>query len=191
MSIQTGKQPDCSRNAQKKEQVEVYALFYLYCTDPGASNMCGNICLHGKLFRFLEGKQEFNKELDKMLEMLKFRLNDLVRADELAKIMGVANNAFDAYSFNEEYWRPSKEEKKMDSFAWRLLIDSEIREKKGHFWPKPYKFLSACLATSGLNEDKIRQRVDSVHAGAVLRCHDILLQKMKSLGYEVQTAFHG
>jgi hypothetical protein len=40
--------------------------------------------------------------------MLKYRLDALARADELAKVVGVTNEAFDAYSSNRQYWKISE-----------------------------------------------------------------------------------
>lgn len=139
------------------------ARFYLQYANPGPSNTCSNITLHGQLFSLLDDREEFsNKQLDKMLEILKYRLDALAEADELAKSMGVANDAFDAYSFNTEHRKRSEMDGELYSFAWRLLIDQRVMgtPAKGHFWPKPYEFLSACLATSRLDYDKIRQRVE-------------------------------
>jgi hypothetical protein len=90
--------------------------------------------------RLLIGKETFSdEELNKMLEMLKYRLDELARADELAKVMGVTNEAFDAYSFNHQYWKMSKKKDHLDYFAWRLLINKGKTEKpvEDLFWPKP------------------------------------------------------
>lgn len=151
------------QRSEKTAKVKETARFYLDCANPGPSNACSNIALHGQLFSLLDDKQEFsNKQLDKFIEILQYRLDALAEADELAKIMGVVNDAFDAYSFNSEHQKKSETDRELYTFAWRLLVDNKIMgmPAKGHSWPKPYKFLSACLATSGLGYDKIRQRVE-------------------------------
>lgn len=198
---------------RKRSKVKYAARYYLHSANPGLDNAASNIALHGKLMRLLNGKENFSdEELDSIFETLRYRLDALAQADELATIMGVANEAFNAYSFNREHWKRSEEEDKLDYLAWRLLVEKRIVDKpvKGLFWPKPVKFLSACLATSGLDYDGIQHKVEiaqsykrkqaeaisELHGSQimrdeeVIRRRDILLNKMTSLGHKARAVFH-
>ncbi|KAJ9370079.1 hypothetical protein DTO282E5_5276 [Paecilomyces variotii] len=199
---------------RKRSKVKYAARFYFYNANPGLHNYASNISLHGELMRLLNSKEKLDdEELDEIYEALRYRLDALAQAEELATVMGVANEAFDAYSFNWEHWKISEEEDKLDALAWRLLIEKRIvdRPVRGLFWPKPVRFLSACLATSGLDYNEIQQRVaiaegykrrqaeaiSELHGSQitrdeeVIRCRDILVDKMKSLGYQVRAVFSG
>ncbi|KAF7585886.1 hypothetical protein BBP40_009937 [Aspergillus hancockii] len=197
---------------RKRSKVKYAARYYFQSANPGQDNEASNIALHGKLMRLLNGKEKFSdEELDNIFEILRYRLDALAQADELAMIMGVTNEAFNAYSFNYEHWKRSEEEDKLDYLVWRLLVEKMIVDKpvKGRFWPKPVKFLTACLATSGLDYDGIQQRVEiaqsykrtqaeaisELHGSQimrdeeVIRRRDILLNKMTSLGHKVRAVF--
>ncbi|KAF5864009.1 hypothetical protein ETB97_008945 [Aspergillus alliaceus] len=116
-----------------------------YAAQYGPDNDAPNIALHGKLIRLLKDRQKFSdEEIDNLYETLRYRLDALAPADELAKVRGVTNEAFNAYSFKRECWKRSKEEDKLDSFAWRLLVTKTIvdRPVEGHFWSKPAKCFS-------------------------------------------------
>lgn len=199
---------------RKRSKVKYAARFYFDNANPGLHNAASNIALHGQLMRLLNGKQKFSdEELDEIFETLRYRLDALAQADELATIMGVANEAFNTYSFNREHWKRSEEEDKLSSLAWRLLVDKRIVDKpvKGRFWPKPTHFLCACLATSGLDYNEIQRRVaiaesykrrqaeviSELHGSQitrdeeVIRRRDMLVNKMKSLGHQVRAVFRG
>ncbi|KAJ9204055.1 hypothetical protein DTO021D3_3987 [Paecilomyces variotii] len=199
---------------RKLSKVKYAARFYFDKANPGLHNYASNITLHGQLMRLLNGKEKLDdEELDEIYEALRYRLDALAQAEELATVMGVANEAFDAYSFNWEHWKISEEEDKLDALAWRLLIEKRRvdRPMKGLFWPKPVRFLSACLATSGLDYNEIQQRVaiaegykrrqaeaiSELHGSQitrdeeVIRCRDMLVDKMKSLGYQARAVFSG
>lgn len=197
-----------------RSKLKYIARFYFHCANPGPHNNASNIALHGQLMRLLNDKEKFSDEkLGDIFEMLKYRLEALAQTNELATVMGVANRAFDAYSFNHENWKATDEEDKLDSLAWCLLIEKRIVDKPiGElFWPKPVRFLCACLATSGLDYNGMKQRVQlaekyklaraeaiyELHGSQimrdeeVIRCRDILLDKMTSLRYNVRAVFRG
>ncbi|KAJ9209573.1 hypothetical protein DTO166G4_8823 [Paecilomyces variotii] len=199
---------------RKLSKVKYAARFYFDKANPGLHNYASNITLHGQLMRLLNGKEKLDdEELDEIYEALRYRLDALAQAEELATVMGVANEAFDAYSFNWEHWKFSEEEDKLDALAWRLLIEKRIVDKpvRGLFWPKPVRFLSACLVTSELDYNEIQQRVaiaegykrrqaeaiSELHGSQitrdeeVIRCRDMLVDKMKSLGYQARAVFSG
>ncbi|KAJ9250293.1 hypothetical protein DTO207G8_6218 [Paecilomyces variotii] len=199
---------------RKRSKVKYAARFYFDKANPGLHNYASNITLHGQLMRLLNGKEKLDdEELDEIYEALRYRLDALAQAEELATVMGVANEAFDAYSFNYEHWKISEEEDKLDALAWRLLIEKRIVDKpvRGLFWPKPVRFLSACLATSGLDYNGIQQRVaiaegykrrqaeaiSELHGSQitrdeeVIRRRDMLMNKIRSLGHQVRAVFSG
>ncbi|KAJ9301518.1 hypothetical protein DTO271G3_1653 [Paecilomyces variotii] len=202
------------KTVRKRSKVKYAARFYLNNANPGLHNYASNIALHGQLMRLLNGKQRFNdEELDEVFEALRYRLDALAQAEELATVMGVANEAFNAYSFNYEHWKFSEEEDKLDALAWRLLIEKRIvdRPVRGLFWPKPVRFLSVCLVTSGLDYNEIQQRVaiaegykrrqaeaiSELHGSQitrdeeVIRRRDMLMNKIKSLGHQVRAVCSG
>ncbi|QKX55187.1 uncharacterized protein TRUGW13939_02279 [Talaromyces rugulosus] len=199
---------------RKHSKVKYAARFYLHNANPGQHNLASNIALHGQLMGLLNGTRKFSDgELDDIFETLRYRLDALAQANSLATIMGVANESFNAYSFNREHWKTSKEQDKLDALAWRLLVDKRIVDKpiEGRPWYKPIYFLCACLATSGLDSNEIQQRVaiaesykrrqaeaiSELHGSQitrdeeVIRRRDMLVNKMKSLGHQVRAVFRG
>ncbi|BAE59995.1 hypothetical protein BDV35DRAFT_382091 [Aspergillus flavus] len=198
--------------ARKLSKVKYAALYYFHCANPGPHNNASNIGLHGQLMALLSGREKFSdEELDEMFETLRYRLDALAQADELAMVMGVANETFNAYSYVHETWKQSPEEDKLDFFAWRLLVEKELVDRpiEGHFWPKPVKFLCACLVMSGLDYDEIEQRIEiaesykrtqaeaisELYGSQIMRDEEVirgrekLLNKMTSLGRKVRAVF--
>jgi hypothetical protein len=199
---------------RKHSKVKYAARFYLDNATPGPHNLASNIAFHNQLMDLLNGAQKFSDEkLDEVFETLRYRLDALAQADDLATTMGVANVAFNAYSFNREHWKKSEEEDKLYTIAWSLLVEKRILDKpvQGRPWFKPTYFLCACLATSGLDSNEIQQRVafaesykrrqaeaiSAVHGSQitrdeeVIRRRDMLVNKMKSLGHQVRAVFRG
>jgi hypothetical protein len=63
-----------------------------------------------------------------LLEILKYRFDALAQANERATVMGVKNEIFDAFSYNQ-HRRRSPEEEQIHSVAWRLVASKELIDK--------------------------------------------------------------
>ncbi|KAE8395499.1 hypothetical protein BDV23DRAFT_178550 [Aspergillus alliaceus] len=143
-----------------------------YAAQYGPDNDAPNIALHGKLIRLLKGRQKFSdEEIDNLYETLRYRLDALAPADELAKVRGVTNEAFNAYSFKL-------------FLSARLAMSGldyngiQNRIEYAHSW----KHIQA-EAISALHGSQIKRDEE------VIRGRDMLLDRMASLGRKVHAVF--
>lgn len=203
---------------RKRSKLAFAAQEYL-SANPGEDSLAGNVALHSALYRFTSGKERFSdKEIDEILEAVKYRIDALQQANELAGVMEITNPSFDSFSYNV-YWPLSPEEDKTHYFAWRLLVTNPLIDKPrpntcygfpSSSWTKPYSFLATCFAKAGLTSSEIHKRIDMalsykhkeaqvislLHGTRVsnpetVRHRDLMLRKFRTLKTKAMEAFRG
>ncbi|KAL1964885.1 hypothetical protein VTN77DRAFT_6238 [Rasamsonia byssochlamydoides] len=173
---------------RKRRQLKDLARGYL-ASNPGLDELAPNLALHQKLRAIRDGTKEFDAEgIDWLYNCVTNRLGAMHEADDVRERMGLKFPSI--FEFNVECWYQNERQQAKAEEAAKQAARQELRSQvlgllrtqsvldepiagAGFSYSKPWHYLAIALVESGLDWEKIQEKVAIAAAERVTRSRSI------------------